>query len=79
MSRKAKQVIFSCSLLIALAAALFCALPYGYFLQAFLVVSGSDGILLLAWALYIFVAVLLWLLLWRILYIGVKMWPGRRG
>ena len=78
MSRKAKRVIFSCSLLIALAAALFCALFYGYFLQAFLLVPDSDVILWLAWALYIFVAVLLWLLLWRILYIGVKMWPGRR-
>jgi hypothetical protein len=32
----------------------------------------------LCWALYIFVAVLLWLMIWRIAALALKHWPGRR-
>ncbi len=76
MSRKAKWIVFAVALLVAVLLAAAGALPYGYIIQAFLVTVG-DSAVTAAWALYVFVAVLLALVLWRMLYVAVERHPKR--
>lgn len=77
MTKKQKTAVFLCSLLLALPAALAGAFPYGYFLLA--LDAAGSGVVALCWALYGFVAVLLWLAVWRAGVLVVRHWPGRRG
>ena len=79
MTRKQKILVFSCSLAFTLLLALAGAIPYGYFLLALGGAGGGDFIVTLCWALYIFVAVLLWLTVWRLAALAVTHRPGRRG
>jgi len=74
MTRKQKIIVFICTLLFTLALALAGAIPYGYFMLAL----GGGFIETLCWALYIFVAVLLWFTVWRLVAGAVRHWPGRR-
>ncbi len=76
MSKKAKWIVFAVALLVAVLLAAAGALPYGYIIQAFLVTVG-DSAVTAAWVLYIFVAAVLALALWRMLYMAVERRPRR--
>lgn len=79
MSTKAKWIVAILAILgVGLLAGLG-ALPYGYMLQGFWMSAdgGSNGAIDAAWVLYIVVAVLLALALWRMLYVAVLRRPRR--
>jgi hypothetical protein len=77
MTRKLKYIVALCSLAIVIALALAGAVPYGYFVLA---IAGAGGatVSTLCWALYLFVALLLWLCIWRVAYVAVQRRPERR-
>jgi hypothetical protein len=75
---KHKLIIFLSTLVGTALLAAGGAIPYGYFVQALWMAAGDELIGTLCWALYIFVAVLLWLMVWRIVYLAVLHRPGRR-
>ena len=81
MSTKAKWIVAIVAILGAGLLAAFGALPYGYMLQGFWMGAdgGGNGIIDAAWALYIAVAVLFALALWRLLYVAVLRRPRRMG
>lgn len=79
MSTKAKWIVAIAAILGVGLLAAFGAMPYGYMLQGFWMNAdgGSNGVIDTAWALYIAVAVLLALALWRLLYVAVLRRPRR--
>jgi hypothetical protein len=79
MSQQLKIAVLIGSLVFTAALALAGAIPYGYFLLALAGGTGNAFAAPLCWALYGFVAVLLWLALWRATTSVIIHWPGRRG
>jgi hypothetical protein len=78
MSRKLKIALCLGSLLLTAALALAGAIPYGYFLLALAGGTGNAFSAPLCWVLYCFVALLLWLALWRVAVLIVLHRPRRR-
>lgn len=78
MTRKLKLIVAFCSLAFAILPALAGAIPYGYFVTAISAAADDAFLSALCWALYIFVALLLWLCVWRVAYVAVLRRPGRR-
>lgn len=79
MSRKAKWIVAIAAILSAAVLAVLGALPYGYMIQGFLMGGGGNAMIDAAWVLYVVVAVLLALALWRLLYVAVLRRPRRMG
>ena len=79
MTTKAKWIIAIVAILGTGLLAALGAMPYGYMLQGFWMSAdgGSNGVIDAAWVLYIVVAVLLALSLWRLIYVAVLRRPKR--
>ena len=78
MSKRKKTLLCVGSLTGTALLAAFAAIPYAYFIQVLAMVSESALLETLCWALYIAVALLLWLAVWRGVYLLAKHWPWRK-
>jgi hypothetical protein len=78
MTSKQKLIVFISTLVGTALLAVAAAIPYGYFVQALWMAASNELIATLCWALFVFVAILLWLSVWRIVCIIMEHRPGRK-